>query len=157
MYPLDLIEEVISKLSITNQYKIFLFGGGEKEINILNNLENKYQSIISAAGKLDLTNELILIANLDCMLSMDSANAHLAAMQHVKTITLWGSTHPFAGFAPFNQPKENILLPDLKKYPNIPCSIYGNKVCDGYEDVMRSISPEKVVEKIIKTTQVLKT
>jgi hypothetical protein len=38
----------------------------------------------------------------------------------------------------------------LKKYPNIPCSIYGNKICDGYEDVMRSIEPKEVVEKIKK-------
>ncbi len=148
MYPLDLIEEVISNLVATNQYKIFLFGGGEKEINLLNHLENKYQNTISVAGKLNLTNELNLIANLDCMVSMDSANAHLAAIQNVKTITLWGVTHPYAGFAPFNQPKENMLLPDLAKYPNIPCSIYGNKICDGYEDVMRSISSDKVVKKI---------
>ena len=53
------------------------------------------------------------------MVSMDSANSHLAAMQGVKTITLWGITHPFAGFVPFNQPIEHILLPDLDKYPNI--------------------------------------
>ncbi len=149
MYPLDLIETIISKLTDTNQHKIFLFGGGEKEINILNSLENNHQNIISVAGKLSLNDELSLIANLDCMVSMDSANSHLAAMQNVKTITLWGITHPYAGFAPFNQPKENMLLPDLEKYPNIPCSIYGNTVCDGYEDVMRSISPEKVVEKIM--------
>ncbi len=149
MYPLDLIEVIISKLTSTNQYKIFLFGGGEKEINILSNLEVKYQNTISIAGKLSLTDELNLIANLDCMVSMDSANAHLAAMQNVKTITLWGITHPYAGFAPFNQPKENMLLPDVEKYPNIPCSIYGNAVCDGYEDIMRSISPERVVEKIL--------
>ncbi len=157
MYPLDLIEVIISKLTATNQYKIFLFGGGKKEINILSNLEVKYQNTISIAGKLSLRDELSLIANLDCMLSMDSANAHLAAMQNVKTITLWGITHPYAGFAPFSQPKENMLLPDIEKYPNIPCSIYGNTVCDGYEDVMRSISPEKVIEKIIETCQVLKT
>jgi ADP-heptose:LPS heptosyltransferase len=148
MYPLDLIEEVISKLTATNQYKIFLFGGGEKEINILNNLENKYT--ISIAGKFNLIDELDLIANLNCMLSMDSANSHLAAMQNIKTITLWGVTHPYAGFAPFNQPKENMLLPDLEKYPNIPCSIYGNTICNGYDDVMRSISPEKVIKKILE-------
>ncbi|HFS66588.1 MAG TPA: ADP-heptose--LPS heptosyltransferase RfaF, partial [Flavobacteriia bacterium] len=42
----------------------------------------------------------------------------------------------------------NCILPDLKKYPKIPCSIYGNKVCDGYENVMRSILPDKIIEKI---------
>jgi hypothetical protein len=63
----------------------------------------------------------------------------------VKTVTIWGITHPFAGFAPFQQ-QHNCLLPDLKRYPNIPCSIYGNKVCEGYEDVMRSISVNQIVE-----------
>lgn len=153
MYPLDLIEEVISKLTVSNQFKIFLFGGGEREINILGGLEKKYSNTISVAGNFNLSSELNLIANLDCMVSMDSANAHLAAMQDVKTITLWGVTHPFAGFAPFNQPKSNMILPDLKKYPKIPCSIYGNKVCSGYHNVMRSISSDKVVKKIISITK----
>lgn len=150
MYPLDLMEEVISKLAHTNKYQLFLFGGGEKEITILTQLEKKYSNTISVAGKqLHLNDELNLISNLDGMLSMDSANSHLAAMLGIKTITLWGITHPYAGFAAFNQPKEHQLTPDLKKYPNLPCSIYGNYVCDGYEDVMRSITPEKVVERII--------
>ena len=149
MYPLDLMEEVISKLS--DIYQVLLFGGGDKEITQLNNIEKKYPNTISIAGKLPLQDELDLIANLDCMVSMDSANSHLAAMQQVKVITLWGITHPYAGFVPFNQPKEYQLLPDLKKYPNIPCSIYGNKICDGYEDVMRSIAPERVIEKIKET------
>jgi len=39
----------------------------------------------------------------------------------------------------------------LGKYPNIPCSIYGNKVCEGYENVMRSITSEKVVQKILES------
>jgi ADP-heptose:LPS heptosyltransferase len=79
---------------------------------------------------------------------MDSGNAHFAAMQQTPTITLWGGTHPYAGFAPFNQPTDYCLLPDLEKYPNIPCSIYGNKNCDGYEDVMYTISPEIIIKKV---------
>jgi hypothetical protein len=41
---------------------------------------------------------------------------------------------------------EYALLPDLKKYPNIPCSIYGNKICEGYEEAMRTIAVNDVVE-----------
>ncbi len=148
MYPLDLMEKVIENISKNTNYKVLLFGGGKKEVEILQNLANKYKNTVSLAGKVKLNDELITISRLDCMVSMDSANAHLAAMQGVKTITLWGITHPFTGFSPFNQPIENTITPDLKKYPNIPCSIYGNKVCDGYEDVMRSISPKKVINKI---------
>lgn len=148
MYPLDLIENVIDKLTVANNYKILLFGGGEKEIKALNNLEKRYANTISVAGKLNFKEELALISNLDVMVSMDSANGHLAAMQGVKTITIWGVTHPYAGFAPFNQPNEYQILPDLEKYPKLPCSIYGNKIFDGYDDVMRSIDPQTVINKI---------
>ena len=150
MYPLDLMEQVINKLSAKN-YKILLFGGGNKEVEILDKIENKFPNTINVAGKIKLIDELNLISNLNCMVSMDSGNAHFAAMLGVKTITIWGITHPFTGFAPFNQPFKNAILPDLIKFPNIPCSIYGNKVCDGYENVMRSISPEAVVDKIVNS------
>ncbi len=148
MYPLDLMKKVIAELSKNNT--ILLFGGGAKEVEILLKIEEKNKKIISVAGKLNLTEELNAIAHLDCMLAMDSGNAHFAAMLQIPTITLWGATHPFAGFAPFNQPKENCVLPNLEKHPNIPCSIYGNKICDGYEDVMRTILPENVIEKVEK-------
>jgi len=150
MYPISLMKKVIEELSKNTSYKILLFGGGKKEVKLLNEIANTYKNTVSIAGKLSLEKELILISNLDVMLSMDSGNAHFAAMLGVKTITLWGVTHPFAGFAPFNQPKTNCVLPDLEKYPNIPCSIYGNKVCEGYENVMESIPPSKVVQKIIE-------
>lgn len=150
MYPLDLMEEVIAKLS-KQQVKIMLFGGGKKEIELLENLANKFSNTLNIAGKLKLNQELMLISNLDVMVSMDSGNAHFASMLGINTITIWGITHPFAGFAPFNQPFENAILPDLEKYPNIPCSIYGNKVCEGYEDAMRSISAKTVIKKVLET------
>lgn len=149
MYPLDLMEEVIAELS-KQEVKILLFGGGKEEIELLENLANKFPTVINVAGKLKLNQELSLISNLDVMVSMDSGNAHFSAMLGINTITIWGITHPFAGFAPFNQPFEYAILPDLEKYPNIPCSIYGNKVCDGYEVVMRSISPKTIVKKVLE-------
>jgi len=30
----------------------------------------------------------------------------------------------------------------------LPTSVYGNKIIPGYEDVMRTISPEKVVDRV---------
>ena len=136
-YPLRLMEKVISEIREKN-VRLFLFGGGEKEIALLNSIENKFSNVISIAGKLSLKDELNVISQLDLMVSMDSGNAHFSAMQQVKTITIWGVTHPFAGFAPFGQPLDYCILPDLKKYPNIPCSIYGNKVFSGYENVMET-------------------
>lgn len=151
MYPIDLMEQVILELAKEDNLKILLFGGGKNEVEILDSISTKYPNVLNVAGKIKLAEELNLISNLDCMLSMDSGNAHFAAMLGIKTLTIWGITHPYTGFAPFNQPIENAILPDLEKYPNIPCSIYGNKVCEGYEDVMRSISSEKVVTKILNS------
>lgn len=148
VYPLDLMQEVINKLSENPENKIFLFGGGKTETEQLEILKKSHENVIVVAGKLSFTDELKLISNLNVMLSMDSGNAHIASMYGVKTIVLFGATHPFAGFMPFGQPLENALVPDLEKYPKLPTSVYGNKIVTGYEDVMRTISPEKVTNKL---------
>ena len=146
MYPLNLIKIVIEELSKT--YQIILFGGGENEIGILNQFESDISNTINLAGKLSLDEELDVISNLDVMLSMDSGNAHLAAMLGIKVVTIWGVTHPFAGFAPFNQPNDYALLADKNKFPKIPTSIYGNKYPENYKQAAGSISPETIVNKI---------
>ena len=150
VYPLDLMQQVIDELANKN-YKIFLFGGGEKEIQLLNQLQNQHENVIVLAGKLKFKQELEVISNLDVMLSMDSGNSHIAAMLGVKVITLWGATHPYAGFKPFNQPDDFCITSDRNKFPLLPTSTYGNKKVEGYEDVMRTISPETIVEKIKKS------
>ena len=145
VYPLDLMQQVINQLSENLEYKILLFGGGEKEIELLNSLAFEKANVINMAGEIKFQQELHLISNLDVMLSMDSGNAHIAAMLGVKVITLWGATHPYAGFSPFNQPLENALVSDRNLFPKLPTSVYGNKKVAGYEDVMRTILPETIV------------
>lgn len=148
VYPLDLMNEVISTLAQNPNNKILLFGGGKKEIEILDSLSQPFENVINMAGKIKFQQELQLISNLDVMLSMDSGNAHIAAMLGIKVITLWGATHPYAGFLPFNQSLENALTSDRNQYPKLPTSIYGNKIVEGYEDAMRTISPENIIEKM---------
>ncbi len=148
VYPLDLMQEVIDDLAKKSEAKIFLFGGGEAEIQKLNQLQNHHKNVVVVAGKLKFNQELDLISNLNIMLSMDSGNAHIAAMLGVKVITLWGATHPYAGFKPFNQPDEFCLTSDRTKYPLLPTSVYGNKKVEGYEDAMQTILPSEVVNSI---------
>lgn len=150
VYPLDLMQEVIDGLAIDISNKVFLFGGGESEISKLNQLKNSHENVIVVAGKIKLQQELVLISNVDVMLSMDSGNAHIAAMLGVKVITLWGATHPFAGFQPFNQPDSFCITSNREQYPFLPTSVYGNKKVEGYENAMRSILPETITDKIIK-------
>jgi len=100
------------------------------------------------AGKIPFQEELNLISNLDVMLSMDSGNGHIAAILGIPVVTLWGATHPFAGFLPFNQSLDNALVSDRNQYPNLPTSVYGNKRVAGYENAMRTILPEQVVARM---------
>ena len=146
MYPLAQMEDVIAELS--KDYNVILFGGGDNEVEVLNQFEVKYKNVSSVAGKLSLEEELNLISSLDLMLSMDSGNAHIAAMLGVKVVTIWGVTHPFAGFAPFNQPNDYALIANREKFPLIPTSVYGNTYPDGYENAAGSISVNEIVAKI---------
>lgn len=144
MYSLEKMAIVVEKIS--EQHIILLFGS-KNDVDQLNNLVlNK--NILNVAGQLTFSEELDTISNLNCMLSMDSGNAHLAAIYGIKVITIWGVTHPFAGFVPFNQPEDYCILPDLEKFPQIPTSIYGNKYPEAYLNAASSISPEEIVDRI---------
>ncbi len=151
VYPPDLMKEVIRLLAENTDYTLFLFGGGEKERMLLEEMVPSSTRVKVVIGALSFEEELVLIQHLDLMLSMDSGNAHIAAMYQVPTITLWGHTHPYAGFAPFGQPEANSITSDRKKYPLLPTSVYGNKTVTGYEEVMRTILPQQIVIKIKET------
>lgn len=147
VYPKDLMQQVIAQLYKEANYKLFLFGA-PNEITALQELQQNLPNVTIVAGKLNFTEELQLIQHLDVMLSMDSGNAHLAAMQGVQVVTLWGATHPYAGFLPFHQELDSALTADRTQYPLLPTSVYGNKEVIGYADAMRTIAPESVVSKI---------
>jgi ADP-heptose:LPS heptosyltransferase len=148
VYPIDLMQEVIDALAANENQTIFLFGGGQKEKEQLQNLAGNKKNVINMAGKIPFQEELNLISNLNVMLSMDSGNGHIAAMLGVPVVTLWGATHPYAGFLPFNQTLDNALVSDRNQYPQLPTSVYGNKKVAGYENAMRTILPEQVVARI---------
>ncbi len=148
VYPKKQMQQVIDGLATVPGYKLMLFGGGRHETSQLKKHADGRENILVVAGKINLKQEIKLISNLDLMLSMDSSNAHIAAMFGVKVITLWGATHPYTGFAPFGQPESYALTSDREKYPLLPTSVYGNKKIDGYENAMNTIAPETVIRKV---------
>ncbi|MFV8354521.1 hypothetical protein [Flavobacterium sp. XS2P14] len=82
-------------------------------------------------------------------MSIDSGYAHIAAVHGEKVITLWGVRHPYAGFSPFNQPIENTLVSDINQFPKIPTSVYGIKKVVCYQEPMRTIPVEAIVNAIV--------
>lgn len=150
-YDFDQLSEVVKILSETGRYKILLFGGGENEIQRLSKVEAAFENVISVAGKISFQEEVKLISNLDIMVAMDSGNGHIAAMYGIPVVTIWGVTHPYAGFAPYMQPIHHSITPHLEKYPYIPTSVFGNKYPSGYQEAVNSISPHTIVDKIEET------
>lgn len=150
-YPLSQMEIVIERLS--KNYKVLLFGAKGREGSQLQTIADKIDNVINLAGKLSFNDELDVISNLELMITMDSGNGHLAAMFGVNVITIWGVTHPYAGFFPFHQDESNAVLADRLKFPKIPTSVYGNSLPDGYENVFSTITPEDILE---KTSSILK-
>ena len=99
------------------------------------------------AGRLKLEQELALMSHLDVMVSMDSANMHLASLAGTPVVSVWGATHPLAGFLGWRQRTEDCVQADGLDCR--PCSVFGNKPClRGDYACLASLSPELVAAKI---------
>ena len=151
IYPLALQREVVSRLSAIGGMRIFLFGGGNKEKEVLEAWEKEFPRVTSVVGRLRMHEELALMSRLDVMLAMDSGNMHLASLVGVPVVSVWGATHPYAGFMGWGQAEEHAVQLDL---PCRPCSIYGNKPCRwGDYRCLTGIRPEVIVGRIRALTQ----
>lgn len=124
-YP-KLIDSIIKKYSA----KIFLFGGGEDEIDYFNDLRDLFPNhCVVVAGQLKMNQEIALMQKLDLMICTDSSNMHLASLCGAPLISIWGGTHPDVGFAPFGKSEESILQISRKELPCRPCSVFGKETC----------------------------
>jgi len=146
-WPAERMRRVVESLSNRGDIDIYLFGGGKSEVGILSGWANDIPGLHCLAGKYTLTEELHIISGLDLMVSMDSANMHLASMFGVPVVSVWGATHPYAGFLGWGQDPVNVIQSDLDCRP---CSVFGNKPCyKGTYECMTSIEPEQVLKKIL--------
>ena len=148
IYPPELMQQVIERLTSQHpQLRIFLFGRGEHEENYFQKWSQAYPQCVSVKSLLDsLSQELILMSHLDVMLSMDSANMHLASLTGIPVVSIWGATHPYAGFLGWGQAADNIIQVDLDCRP---CSIFGQKRCRrGDYACLYQIKPETIIEKL---------
>ncbi len=146
IYPLDKMEKVVEILSSRN-IGIYLFGGGKKEEDVFNSWVGKYSNVVSLAGKYKLQEEMAAMKKMNLMVTMDSANMHLASLCGVRVVSIWGATHPYMGFYGYGQKSEDAIVANLDCQP---CSAYGNKPCKfGDKRCMMQITPEMVYNKIL--------
>lgn len=146
IYPVDDMEQVVARLSENENYTIFLLGGRGYEEAVLEQWAFQYPRVKSLVGKYSLDKELALISRLDVLLCMDSANMHFASLVGTKVVSVWGATHPYAGFYGYHQDPQNAVQLDL---PCRPCSVFGQKPCfRGDWACMTGIRPEVIVGKV---------
>lgn len=145
MLPLEKSLELVKILS--EKDTVYFFGGGKKEIETLENWEQQIPNTKSLAGKLSLSEELEKISGLKVMISMDSANMHLASVVGTRCVSVWGSTHPFAGFLGFGQSENDVV--EIKDLTCRPCSVFGDKECfRGDWACLGEISIQQILDKI---------
>jgi ADP-heptose:LPS heptosyltransferase len=108
-------------------YQMTVFGSPDEKELLSKYLPNT--DAITFANSDSLTAELKQIAQLEAMISMDSANMHLASMVGTRVVSIWGATHPAAGFLGFGQNKLDVIQMPVSALDCRPCSVYGNKPC----------------------------
>jgi ADP-heptose:LPS heptosyltransferase len=151
IYPLEKMEAVISELSKQN-VKVFLFGGSAAEQEICREWEAKYANVKSVVRLLSMGQELVLISNLEVMLSMDSAGMHLASLVGTPVVSIWGATHHYAGFLGYGQSEDDIVADDIECRP---CSVYGDRPCFRKDYAcMHRIETKTVVDRLNKFTTI---
>ena len=145
MWPIEKMHRLVEILD-GKGYQVFLFGGRGEEEATLEEWASEFVNVHCLAGQLSMDEELKAIANLDLMVSMDSANMHLASLVETPVVSVWGATHPYAGFYGWGQKPDNAVQINLECRP---CSVFGNKPCfRGDFACMESVTVEMVEAKI---------
>ena len=147
IYPPEKMLQVMQQLASQHlQCRFFLFGRGQQEEQYFPLWCRQMAQCCQVGSHLEsLQQELILMSHLDVMISMDSANMHLASLTATPVVSIWGATHPYAGFMGWRQPAANAIQLDMDCRP---CSIYGQKPCmRGDYACLNNIKPETIVDK----------
>lgn len=146
MLPYRVTKDIIERLSNEPDTRIFLFGAGVIECEMLRQWATVFPNTLSVAGKLKLEEELELMRQLDLMICMDSANQHLSGLVGLRAISVWCATHPIIGFMGWKQKTEDIVQRhDLRCRP---CTCHGTNHCRYGNFACRQIEAENILQHI---------
>lgn len=125
--------------------QIFLIGG--KEDYALGEFIRRGSAAVNLAGRLTVLESAALIAQMDLLVTNDSAPLHIANAVRTDVVAIFGPTVREFGFYPFRE-NDRVLEVDLDCRP---CSWHGGKKCPlGHHNCMRWITPERVVNAVLE-------
>lgn len=152
-YPLVQMETVVRLLSERKNFRVLLFSGAGKEKQTVRYWADKYNHVEAIGEKYRLDEEVAIMSQLNLMITMDSANMHLASLCGTRVISIWGATSPLCGFIGWNQREGDAVVSGCDCQP---CTIAGGKTCRyGDFHCLTAISPQAIVEKVISITNEL--
>lgn len=141
-WPLQHARELLETLSSEGE-EVVLYGG-PNEVDALGELAGDLPHIRIHKGT-GIANDIESMQGLKLMISMDSANMHLASLAHIPVVSIWGATHPDAGFLGYGQKVDNAVQVSTDELSCRPCSVFGNVPCHrGDWACMENLSSEKV-------------
>lgn len=146
MLPYRVTKDIIAMLTADKHTRVFLFGAGSVECEMLRQWASVFPRTESVAGKLKLEEELELMRDLDVMICMDSANQHLSSLVGLRAISVWCATHPIIGFGGWKQnPNDIIQRHDLRCRP---CTCHGTNHCRYANFACKEIEAETIIQHI---------
>ena len=146
MLPYRVMKEVIQALSAREDTRLFLFGAGKVECEMLRQWASVFPRTESVAGCLPLEQELELMRRLDLMLCMDSANQHLSSLVRLRAVSVWCATHPCIGFMGWKQSPDDIIQhTDLSCRP---CTCHGTNHCRYRNFACKQFNANDIIQRI---------
>lgn len=146
-YPDDMAREAV-RLLAGRYERVFIHGGGGVEAEFADEMERLYPNVTALWGKMRFAGEMDLVANLDCVVSMDSLVMHMASLVATPVVSVWGATHPGLGFLGYGCAQEHVLQADMACRP---CSVFGAKPCKfGDYRCLRAVTPERIVHEVAR-------
>ena len=152
IYPMELLDKVIAFFNARPDQKIFIFGFGPEESARIAQFASRYPAVVNMAeANIGIAAELSLLSHCDTMLSMDSANMHMASLVGLRTVSIWGATHPYTGFLGRGQSMADTVQLDMTCRP---CSVFGDKPCfRGDYHCLSGITPQIIIQRILNPTR----
>lgn len=140
-WPTDYFIQLARALVQMDQH-IYLVGGPE-DADLCADIAGRVGAgIDNTAGQLTLLQSAALIQRCRVLISNDSAPQHLGVAVETPVVTIFGSTVPGFGFAPFGE-RNRVVETDLSCRP---CGIHGHRKCPlGTLDCMRKVLPHQVL------------
>lgn len=148
VYPRLLLQKAIAQvLDKRPDLHVYLFGGAAEQAELDAWAATNSEHITNTAGRETFADDLALMQQLRLVVSMDSANMHLASLVGTRVISIWGATHPKTGFMGYRQSTDDAIQLAM---PCRPCSVFGNKPCK-YGDwrCLCCIDPDTITDKIL--------